>query len=273
MLQRELIAAVRAAATADAGMDAALMYGSFAKGEADAHSDVEFWFFLTPDAHARTDPHAWIAALGHPVGYLLRNEFGAHVAFFDALVRGEFHFATTGQYDEVAAWPERAAPTDDMIVLDRSGRLRTALAALPQRMPLPPPGTFIAEYGDPWVNWLVLAAHVLRRGELLRALDALGHVQRHLLWITRRAEDATGHWLTPSRAAERELDPRTLAALYAATAPADPALIAAALRAALAEGRRCWRALTARHPGEAPPPPEDLLGQLEALLRDTPPHE
>ncbi len=266
MLQHDLIAAVRAAVAADPGVDAALMYGSFAKGEADAHSDVEFWLFLTPDAHARTDPRAWITALGHPVGYILHNEFGAHVAFFDALVRGEFHFATTDQYDELATWPERGAPVPDMIVLDRSGRLRPALAALPDRMPLPPIGPFVTAYCDPWLNWLVLATHVLRRGELLRSLDALGHVQRQLLWIVRRAEDATAHWLTPSRAAERDLAPTVLAALHAATAPAEPARIAAALRAALAEGRRCWRTLAARHPEQAAPPPEDLLGQLDALL-------
>jgi len=266
MLQHELIAAVRAAVAADPGIDAALMYGSFVKDEADAYSDVEFWLFHTPEARAATDPRAWIAALGHPVAYVLRNEFGSHVAFFDGLVRGEFHFATTAAYPEIATWPERPGPLGRVIMLDRSGRLRPALEALPARAVMPGPQQLVAEYCDPWVNWLVLAANVLRRGELLRALDALGHAQRHLLWMARTAEQATAHWLTPSRAAEDELSPRAVAALHATAATADPARIAAALRAALAEGRGAWRVLAAREP-QAPPPPEDLLDRLDALLR------
>lgn len=270
MLHHALIAAVRAAVAADPGIDAALMYGSFVKDEADAHSDVEFWLFFTPAARDRTDPRAWIAALGHPLTYVLLNEFGSHVAFFPHLVRGEFHFATTAAYAEIAAWPERPGPLERTLMLDRSGRLRPALAALPERFPLPSPDRFVAEYCDPWVNWLALAANVLRRGELLRALDALGHAQRHLLWMERTAQQATGHWLTPSRAAEHELSPRALAALHATAATADPAAIAAALRAALAEGRGAWREVAAREE-QAPPPPEDLLEQLDALLRDVAP--
>ncbi|WP_051450290.1 hypothetical protein [Actinospica robiniae] len=268
MLQYELIAAVRAAAAADPGIDAALMYGSFVKDEADAHSDVEFWLFLTPEARAATDPRAWIGALGHPVSYVLLNEFGSHVAFFTGLVRGEFHFATTDAYPEIASWPERPGPLERVVIVDRSGRLLPALTALPERAPLPGPERFVAEYCDPWVNWLALAANVLRRGELLRALDALGYAQRNLLWMVRTAEQATGHWLTPSRAAESDLGARALAAVHATAAPADPAAIAAALRAAIDEGRRAWRTLAAREPA-APPPPEDLLEQLDALLRDS----
>ena len=145
---------------------------------------------------------------------MLLNEFGAHVAFFAGLVRGEFHFATTSAYPEIASWPERPGPLDRVVILDRSGRLRPALEALPERFALPGPERVVAEHCDPWVNWLVLAANVLRRGELLRALDALGHAQRNLLWIVRIAEQATGHWLTPSRAAESELSARAVAALH-----------------------------------------------------------
>jgi lincosamide nucleotidyltransferase len=265
MIQHTLIAAVRAACAADPGLDAALMYGSFVKGEADAHSDVEFWLFFTPDARAATEPRAWIERLGHPVSHVLLNEFGSHVAFFPGLVRGEFHFATTAQIPEVSCWPERAAPADAMIVLDRSGRLRPALEALPAHAPVPGIARFVDEYCDPWANWLVLCTHLLRRGELLRTLDALSHAQRNLLWMARRAEDATGHWLTPSRAAETELSAPTLAALYAATAPADPERIAAALRAAFAEGRRHWRTLAARDP-DATAAPEALFAELDAQL-------
>jgi lincosamide nucleotidyltransferase len=39
----------------------------------------------------------------------------------------------------------------------------------------------------------VLARHVAARGEYLRAWDALGHIQRHLLWMARLAEHRAVH--------------------------------------------------------------------------------
>ncbi|HWG26258.1 nucleotidyltransferase domain-containing protein [Actinospica sp.] len=243
MLQLELIERVRAACLADPGLDAALMYGSFAKGEADEHSDIEFWLFFTAAARARLDPAQWCARIA-PVSYVMRNEFGAHVAFFPHLVRGEFHFATVDHYGAVALWPERGAPVDRMIVLDRSGRLERLLSALPERSKKPAgPSAAVAEHCDRFINWLTLTYHLVERGELLRAWDALGHVQRHLVWMARLAEDETVHWLTPSRAAERELSPRTVRGLAAATSGADEAGLRAALRSALAEGRRTWEAI------------------------------
>ena len=54
LFQEELIARVREACSADDGLDAALMYGSFAAGEADQHSDIEFWLFFTLSAAPRS---------------------------------------------------------------------------------------------------------------------------------------------------------------------------------------------------------------------------
>lgn len=263
LYQHALIDRVRARCAADEGLDAALMYGSFAKGEADEHSDVEFWLFHTPEARAALDPAAWCTALDRGVTAVLRNEFGAHVAYFPGLVRGEFHFATTDDLPGLADWPERGAPVEKMAVLDRRGVLARTLAALPARHSPPHTAEQVAAACEPLANWLVLTRNLLERGETLRAWDALAHTQRHLTWIARLAEDATGHWLTPSRAAERELAPETVAALAAATAPAEPDALRAALRGALAEGRRHWRTLAARH-GLAVP--EDLLAELAAAL-------
>jgi lincosamide nucleotidyltransferase len=259
MLQLELIERVRAVCLADPGLDAALMYGSFAKDEADEHSDIEFWLFFTAAARARLDPAQWCARIA-PVSYVMRNEFGTHVAFFPQLVRGEFHFATVDQYGAVALWPERGAPVDRMIVLDRSGRLTRLLSALPAHAKKPSdPAAAVAEYCDRFVNWLTLAYHLVERGELLRAWDALGHVQRHLVWMARLTENETAHWLTPSRAAERELTPSTVKGLAAATSGADEAGLRAALRAALAEGRRYWEAIGG-------PLPAALFQELSAAI-------
>ena len=260
MLQLELIERVKAVCRADPGLDAALMYGSFTKDEADEHSDIEFWLFLTKPARDRLDPAEWCARIA-PVSYLIRNEFGTHVAFFPQLVRGEFHFATVEQYGAVSLWPERGAPVDRMIVLDRSGRLERILSALPEHVTTPPPGPGVAvsDYCDRFVNWLTLTHHLVERGELLRAWDALGHVQRHLTWMARLAEGSTRHWLTPSRAAEKDLPPRTIEGLAAATSAADEAGLRAALRAALDEGRRHWEAIGASVPAE-------LFDELSAAL-------
>ena len=105
----------------------------------------------------------------------------------------------------------------------------------------------------------------MERGELLRAWDALGHVQRHLLWMARLAEDATGHWLTPSRAAERELTAATLAGLTAAAGSADETALRRALSAALAEGRRHWETLAARH-GPPVSVPHALFDEMAAAF-------
>lgn len=47
-VQGLLLAKVRQLCLADEWLDAALMYGLFAAGEAGEHSDVEFWLFFEP---------------------------------------------------------------------------------------------------------------------------------------------------------------------------------------------------------------------------------
>jgi len=251
MPQHELIERVRALCAEEPGLDAALMYGSFTKDEADEHSDIEFWLFFTKAARQRLDPAAWCARVA-PVSHVLLGEFGAHVAFFPGLIRGEFHFSTTAHIPAVKLWPERGAPVERMLILDRSGRLGPVLRALPQRADVWKPDTVLVDYCEPLPNWLVLAWHLVERGELLRAWDALAHAQLHLLWMARLAEDSTAHWLTPSRAAERELSPAAVAGLTAAAGSADEAGLRRALSAAVAEGRGHWEAIVARHGGSVP---------------------
>jgi lincosamide nucleotidyltransferase len=263
LFQEELIERVREACAADDGLDAALMYGSFTAGEADEHSDIEFWLFFTPRRRAEIDPRSWCAAIA-PITYGLLNEFGSYVAFFPGLVRGEFHFATVDEIAGVAEWPARGAAVERMVVVDRSGALAPVLRGLPERY-VPPVDSpeVIARYCDPFANWLVLAHHLAARGENLRAWDALGHAQRHLLWMARLAEESTAHWLTPSRGAERELSAGTVAELGAATSPASPRELIGALRAASALGRRLWPVIAGRYGRDAP---TALFAELDAAL-------
>jgi lincosamide nucleotidyltransferase len=248
--QEELIARIRELARADDRLSAALTYGSFVSGEGDQHSDVEFRLFTV----AAVDPVAWIGAV-RPATYVVVNEFGAHVAFFPGLVRGEFHFAPARDIASVAGWPARSGAVDDMIVLDRTGELWRALESLPAAPTLPATRAEVDQPCGRFANWLVLALHVTRRGELLRAADALGHAQRHLLWMVRLAEKRTQHWLTPSRAFETDLPADVVRELHRLRFPADARSAVAAMWVV---GRRYWHRL-----GD---PPALLVAELDAAV-------
>ncbi|MCF6472687.1 nucleotidyltransferase domain-containing protein [Nonomuraea sp. MG754425] len=260
LAQERLITRVRDACHADPRLEAALMYGSFAQGEGDTHSDIEFWLFFTPEGRAEVDPAAWCAQVA-PLRHLVVNEFGTHVAFFPDLLRGEFHFATGADIAQVRAWPARGAPVERMLVLDRGGRLGEALAAVPEQPAVvSDAGEALALCGR-MANWLVLAHHVNERGEVLRALDALAHAHRHLLWLARLAENRTGHWLTPSRAAEADLPAHALAALAPAVATAATREeVRRAVQAAWRCGRDCWQRLAGRYDT---PVPQALFDDLD----------
>jgi lincosamide nucleotidyltransferase len=261
--QERLIARVRDVCATDERLDAALMYGSFAAGAADAHSDIEFWLFFRPRWHATVDPREWCEQIA-PLTHLVRNEFGTDVVFFPGLVRGEFHFASTDDIATVRTWPARGAPVDRMIVLDRGDTLREALLSLPERPAVPERADDIETLCGRFANWLVLAHHLAGRGESLRAWDALGQVHRHLLWMARLTTGNTDHWLTPSRRAEAYLPARELAELRQATAAADPDEVRAALRAAWRSGRRFWTELAERHHR---PVPHQLLAEIDGTLK------
>jgi lincosamide nucleotidyltransferase len=262
LAQERLIARVRDVCATDERLDAALMYGSFAAGAGDAHSDIEFWLFFLPQWHATVDPRTWCGQIA-PLTHLVRNEFGTDVVFFPGLVRGEFHFATTDDIPAVRTWPARSAPVDRMIVLDRNATLREVLRSLPERPAIPERGAEIDTVCGRFANWLVLTHHLNRRGENLRAWDALAQVHRHLLRMGRLTTGNTEHWLTPSRRAEAELPARELAELRQATATADPDEVRAALRAAWRTGRRYWTELAARHHRRLP---HELLTEIDTTL-------
>ena len=91
MFQQEMIERLRAAAEHDGRIVAVLMYGSFATGEADLFSDIEFAVFLDDEDFAAFDRQAWLDAIS-PVAAFFADDFGPETALFSNTVRGEFHF-------------------------------------------------------------------------------------------------------------------------------------------------------------------------------------
>lgn len=116
-----MIEAVRTVCARDPDLVAALMYGSFAKGEGDRFSDIEFWCFFDRVPVARE----WTARIA-PLRGLVRNEHGTDVALFENGVRGEFHLKTATEIETVATWTGELGGME--VIADRDGGLAEALA-------------------------------------------------------------------------------------------------------------------------------------------------
>ncbi|MFV0131497.1 nucleotidyltransferase domain-containing protein [Streptomyces sp. HMX112] len=201
------IAALQRLAHAEPRLEGVLLYGSWTVGEADAHSDIEAYLYVA-DAHVESfDGRRFLARLA-PLALAYVNMYGVLAVVFDDLMRGEFHITAAGPgIDEVPTWegmvhlprPEAA------VLLDRTGRLTRAARHLATFRPPEPVGT-ARQLMDELANWTLMLAHVLARGETARA-HALLHtvIAPQQLQLCRLLRDSTAHWLTPSRALERDL--------------------------------------------------------------------
>lgn len=252
LIQQRLIADVRALCWTDPRLDAAMMYGSFAYGEGDAWSDIEFLLFFADDAFDTVEPSLWLGQIA-PVAHVYENEHGIMAVVFDipkgGLIRGEFHFHRVSEVTIGEAW--RGVLTfpslESTLIVDKSGRLTPYLKPIigpPLPRDMPAQMQFIA---DGFVNWMLFGHNVLRRGEHARALELLSIVHRHLLHMARLAEDTTAHWLTPSRALENDLSPDAYQRFVACTAALDADALRRAYRAAWAWGDELLAALHERH--------------------------
>lgn len=248
MLEQErMIERVREWCCEDERLDAAMMYGSFVYGEADAFSDIEFLLFFRDDVAADVNQHAWLAQIA-PVAHLYVNENGITAAIFENLVRGEFHFHSVAELELAKQWPGTVSfpSLESTLIVDKSGRLTPYLEPVigPPARALPDRLQFSA---DSLLNWVLFGSNVLARGEEARALEILGIIHRHLLWLARAVEGATDHWLTPSRLAEQDLSPEAYARFAACSAPLDGDALRAAYRAAWVWGQELIEVLRGRY--------------------------
>ncbi|MDQ3568074.1 MAG: nucleotidyltransferase domain-containing protein [Actinomycetota bacterium] len=252
----------------DERLVAAMMYGSFAQGEGDGFSDIEFILFFEDDALENVDQQRWVSKIS-PVELYYVNEYGNGTAIFEGLIRGEFHFdraSDIGKIDE--SWRETGwfPSLDDALVLDRTGELARRLRAvvgLPLDRDTPERVRFAR---DSFINWLLFGSNLVARGEDARALDLLFFVQRYLLHMVRLLEGKTEHWPSPSKALESDISRAAYARYAACTARLNGEDIRSAYLSAWEWGKEMMEVLGGRHGLESP---ATLLERMDQRLAGT----
>lgn len=249
-----MIERVRRVCREDERLVAAMMYGSFAQGEGDGLSDIEFILFFEDDALEGLDQEEWISRIS-PVELYFVNEYGNGTAIFDNLVRGEFHFdraSDAARIDE--SWKDTDwLPTlEDTLVLDRTGELARRLEFIvgpPPDRDTPERARFVCNC---FVNWLLFGSNLVVRGELARALNLLGIVRDQLLYMVRMLEGSTERWFNPAKLLEETVSADAYARYAACTARLDRDDLRLAYLSAWEWGREMMAALSERHGAVVP---------------------
>ena len=264
MLQQEImIERLREVCERDGRLVAALMYGSFALGQGDEYSDIEFYLFFSDEALGDVNQEAWLAQVS-PVALYYVNEFGNGAAIFDNLVRGEFHFERASDVGLVDAWETAYLPSIESAVLaDKDGELSRRVGRLvgpPPDLDTPQRALFVCRS---LVNWTLMGTNLLKRGEYARAHAFLSLVHGHLLRAARLSERETANWLSPSRRLERDLSAASYERFRACTAAMDAQQLARAYRSAWGWSRELMEELATRHTLLLP---TALLSRLDGYL-------
>ena len=245
--QEAIIKKVREVCERDDRLVSALMYGSFALGEGDEFSDVEFYLFFRDDALEELDEESWVAQVA-PVLLYYVNEFGNGTAIFKGLVRGEFHFEGASDRGLIDAWEVVSFPSlEAVVVADKDGELTRRMG----RLVGPPPNPDSPERAlflcNSLVNWTLMGTNLFKRGEYARAEAFLTLIHGHLLQAARLVEGTTANWLSPSRKLEEDLPPAFYRRFGTCTAGLDPGHLARAYRSTWRWGRELATELSERH--------------------------
>ena len=270
MLKQEaMIERTRRVCREDERLAAAMMYGSFAQGEGDGFSDIEFILFFRDEELEGLDQKEWVSRIS-PVGLYFVNEYGNGTAIFQNLVRGEFHFDRASDIERVVGESMRDADwlpsLEDTLILDRTGelgpRLREIVGPPPER-DTPGQIRFVCYC---FVNWFVFGSNLFARGELARSLDLLGIVRDRLLQMVRVLEKSTLHWFNSAKFLETEISQTSYARYAACTARLDRDELRQAYLSAWEWGRELMASLAKRH---SVAPPTALLVRLDRRFAET----
>src|SRR5215218_10185648 len=146
LAQEVMIERVRELCDQDERVVSALMYGSFAIGEGDRFSDIEFYLFFAEEASEGLQEEAWVAQIA-PLYLYYVNEFGNGTAIFENLVRGEFHFEAASNVGLVEEWETAWFPSlDSAVLMDKDGELSRRverLVRLPPDLDTPERALFV----------------------------------------------------------------------------------------------------------------------------------
>lgn len=248
----------------DARLVSALMFGSFAVGEGDAFSDIEFALFVRDEVFDAFPQRAWLDAIS-PVAAYFADDFGHHTALFENGVRGEFHFMRASDVAVIESWRGYGwfPSLDAAVLLDRTGDLSRHAEVLVGGPPAREGAALVEALGLNLLNLMLLGANLLNRGEFARAWALLSTSHASLLKLIRLSEGATDHWPTPSRALERDLSPDAYSRYLTCTAGAQPNELFAAYRESWKWSRELFESVGGPLNVELPP---SILNRVEALL-------
>jgi len=231
MHQQKMIERIRKACHEDARIAATLMFGSFAIGEGDAFSDIEFAVFIYDESFESFEQRSWLNAV-IPVAAYFPDDFGHHTALFENGIRGEFHFMRKSDIPIISTWQGYGwfPSLEAAVLLDRSGELSQYASALVGGPPIREGAPLVEGLVLNLISLILFGANLLNRGEYARAWALLSKAHENLLKLIRLDERATDHWPTPSRALEKDISADSYNRYLACTSSAEPRALCVAYR-------------------------------------------
>jgi predicted nucleotidyltransferase len=256
---RDLLERIVARATATPDIVGLLVFGSFATGTEDEHSDLDLGLYVAPDAWPGFDLRAWLAPIAAVVSVHVTEH--CSIVLFRELIRAEIHL---GPADLADVWPSLAGviaypSIERMVRLDRTGRFRSAVEPLVGRLPVRTRAELETVFLS-LTDGLLVAEGCRRRGDLARAIRHLATAQTELLRLVRYRECAFDEWVAPERSLAADLS----ASAYERYARATAQLDGASIRVAIGRSWE-WGAEIATAEG-VQPFDEETVAALDARL-------
>ncbi len=231
MRQQKMIERFKEACHKDSRIIATLMFGSFAIGEGDAFSDIEFAVFIRDESFEGFEQRLWLNGIS-PVASYFPDDYGHYTALFENGIRGEFHFMRKSDIPIISTWQGYGwfPSLDAAVLLDRSGDLSKYASVLVGGPPIREGAQLVEGLVLNLINLMLLGANLLSRGEYARAWALLSKAHESLLKLVRLQEETTDHWPTPSRALEKDLSAISYNRYLSCTSSAESRSLCAAYR-------------------------------------------